>query len=188
MRKGIKVPNVTFKVRAEDENGAFGWTDLTTDDMFNLSGIGYDRRVAVFSLPGAFTPTCSEKQLPAYEENYEKLRSFVDEVYCISVNDSFVMNAWAKNLGIKNVKMIPDGNGSFTKQMGMLISKDHLGFGERSWRYSMVCNNGVVEKWNEEPGRNDTGADEDPYESTDPDTLLKQLGAKTFMQDIANQY
>ena len=131
MRKGIKVPNVTFKVRAEDENGAFGWTDLTTDDMFNLSGIGYDRRVAVFSLPGAFTPTCSEKQLPAYEENYEKLRSFVDEVYCISVNDSFVMNAWAKNQGIKNVKMIPDGNGSFTKQMGMLISKDHLGFSER---------------------------------------------------------
>ena len=188
MKKGVRIPAVTFKVRTEDENGAFDWTDLTTDDMFNLGGIGYDRRVAVFSVTGAFTPTCSEKQLPAYEENYSKLRSFVDEVYCISVNDSFVMNAWAKNQGIKNVKMIPDGNGSFTKQMGMLINKSHLGFGERSWRYSMVAKNGVVEIWNEEPGRNDIGDDQDPYETTDPDTLLKQLGAKTFMQDIANQY
>lgn len=182
MRKGIKVPNTTFKVRVEYENGTFDRIDVTTEDLFSK------KKVAVFSVIGAFTPTCSTKQLPAYEEKYDKLKSFVDEVYCISVNDSFIMNAWAKSLGIKNVKMIPDGNGSFTKQMGMLISKDHLGFGERSWRYSMVCNNGVVEKWNEEPGRNDTGADEDPYESTDPDTLLKQLGAKTFMQDIANQY
>ena len=182
MKKGVMVPVATFKVRAPDENGAFGWTDVSTVDIFA------NKRIAVFSLPGAFTPTCSEKQLPAYEENYEKLKSFVDEVYCISVNDSFVMNAWAENQGIKNVKMLPDGNGSFTKQIGMLVNKNHLGFGERSWRYSMVVDNGVVEKWNEEPGRNDTGDDMDPYETTDPDTLLKQLGAKTFMQDITSQY
>ena len=185
----MKIPQVTFRTRIGDNQSLGGgcaiggeWKDITSDNLFK------DKKIVLFSLPGAYTPTCSSQQVPGYEDKYEELKKYVNEVYCLSVNDSFVMNAWAKNQGIKNVKMIPDGNGSFTKQMGMLISKNHLGFGERSWRYSMVCNNGVVEKWNEEPGRNDTGADEDPYESTDPDTLLKQLGAKTFMQDIANQY
>ncbi len=185
----MKIPSVTFRTRIGDDESLGGgcaiggeWKDVTTDDLFK------DKKIVLFSLPGAYTPTCSSQQVPGYEENYDELKKYVDEVYCISVNDSFVMNAWAKNQGIKNVKMIPDGNGSFTKQMGMLISKDHLGFGERSWRYSMVCNDGVVEIWNEESGRNDTGDDNDPYEVTDPDTLLKKLGSKTFMQDIANQY
>ena len=180
MKEGVKVPSVNFKVRVQNEEGEYGWADMHTDDIFN------GKKVAVFSLPGAFTPTCSEYQLPSYEEAYDKLKSFVAEVYCISVNDAFVMKKWAKDLEIKNVKMIPDGNGSFTKQMGMLVNKSHLGFGERSWRYSMVVDNGVVEKWNEEPGRNDTGNDQDPYETTDPETMLKQLGAKTFMQDITS--
>ena len=169
MKKGVMVPVATFKVRAPDENGAFGWTDVSTVDIFA------NKRIAVFSLPGAFTPTCSEKQLPAYEENYEKLRSFVDEVYCISVNDSFVMNAWAKDLGIEKVKMIPDGNGSFTQGMDMLINKQHLGFAQRSWRYSALLINGQVIKMFVEPGKNDTGDDMDPFEVSDADTMLKYL-------------
>ena len=169
MKKGVMVPVATFKVRAPDENGAFGWTDVSTVDIFA------NKRIAVFSLPGAFTPTCSEKQLPAYEENYEKLKSFVDEVYCISVNDSFVMNAWAKDLGIEKVKMIPDGNGSFTQGMDMLINKQHLGFAQRSWRYSALLINGQVIKMFVEPGKNDTGDDMDPFEVSDADTMLKYL-------------
>ena len=180
MKKGVRVPNTTWKVRTQDEEGNYGWTDMTTEDVFA------GKKVAVFSLPGAFTPTCSNTHLPGYEEAYDKLKSFVDEVYCISVNDSFVMNAWAKELGIENVKMIPDGTGAFTRQMGMLVCKDHLGFGDRSWRYSMVCDDGVCTLFNEEQGRNDTGEDQDPFEVSDAGTLLKQLGDKSFLQDITS--
>ena len=180
MKKGVRVPNTTWKVRTQDEEGNYGWTDMTTEDVFA------GKKVAVFSLPGAFTPTCSNTHLPGYEEAYDKLKSFVDEVYCISVNDSFVMNAWAKELGIENVKMIPDGTGAFTRQMGMLVCKDHLGFGDRSWRYSMVCDDGVCILFNEEQGRNDTGEDQDPFEVSDAETLLKQLGDKSFLQDITS--
>ena len=180
MKEGVKVPNVTFKVRVQNEDGEYGWQDMTTEDIFA------GKKVAVFSLPGAFTPTCSNYQLPAYEEKYEDLIKHVDDVYCVSVNDSFVMNAWAKDLGIENVKFIPDGNATFTRQMGMLVCKDHLGFGDRSWRYSMICEDGVCKIWNEEPGRNDYGEDQDPYQVTDPDTMLKQLGDKSFLQDITS--
>ena len=180
MKKGVRVPNTTWKVRTQDEEGNYGWTDMTTEDVFA------GKKIAVFSLPGAFTPTCSSTHLPGYEEAYDKLKSFVDEVYCISVNDSFVMNAWAKELGIENVKMIPDGTGAFTRQMGMLVCKDHLGFGDRSWRYSMVCDDGVCRLFNEEQGRNDTGEDQDPFEVSDAGTLLKQLGDKSFLQDITS--
>ena len=180
MKQGVKVPNVTFKVRVQNEDGEYGWQDMTTEDIFA------GKKVAVFSLPGAFTPTCSSTHLPGYEEAYDKLKSFVDEVYCISVNDSFVMNAWAKELGIENVKFIPDGTGAFTRQMGMLVCKDHLGFGDRSWRYSMVCDDGVCRLFNEEQGRNDTGEDQDPFEVSDAGTLLKQLGDKSFLQDITS--
>jgi peroxiredoxin len=172
--QGRKLPDVVFKTRVRDESiggpNPFRWQDKTTAEYFA------GKRIAVFSLPGAFTPTCSSKQCPAYDQLYsEILKLGVDEVYCISVNDAFVMFQWAKNLGLKNVKFIPDGSGHFTRRMGMLINKEHLGFGYRSWRYSMIVKDGVIEKWFEEPGINDTGADEDPYEVTDPDTMIAYL-------------
>lgn len=172
--EGRKLPHVVFKTRVRDESiggsNPFRWQDKTTDDFFG------NKRVAVFSLPGAFTPTCSSKQCPSYDLAYDEIKSHkIDEVYCISVNDAFVMFQWAKNLNVKNIKLIPDGSGHFTRRMGMLINKEHLGFGYRSWRYSMIVNNGVIEKWLEEPGINDAGTDEDPYEVTDPETMLAYL-------------
>ena len=133
MIKGFKIPNVVFKVREGDnapseEFCAIGgkWVDKTTDDYFK------NKRVVIFSLPGAFTPTCSSQQLPGFEKNYFKLKDLgIDEVYCCSVNDSYVMNAWAKKIGIKNIRLIPDGSGLFTKYMGMLIAKDNNGFGHK---------------------------------------------------------
>ena len=130
----------------------------------------------MFSLPGAFTPTCSGQQLPSYDEMYNQFKDKgIDDVYCISVNDAFVMNAWARDLGIKNIKMIPDGCGTFTRSMGMLVNKPKQGFGMRSWRYSALINDGVVEKFNEEPGINNFSSDDDPYEVSDPETMLKSL-------------
>jgi peroxiredoxin len=120
--------------------------------------------------------------LPGFEENFEVFKSYgIDEIYCISVNDSFVMNAWAEHLGIKNVKVIPDGNGEFTRQMGMLVEKENLGFGARSWRYAAVIKNGVVEEFWEEPERSDN-AENDPYVTTDPDTIKTWLES-TFNRD-----
>jgi peroxiredoxin len=170
-------PDITFKTRVRDESiggsNPFRWQDVPSEDLFR------GRRLVVFSLPGAFTPTCSNKQCPAYELAYDEIRSHgVDEVYCISVNDAFVMFQWAKSLGLKKVKFIPDGSGHFTRRMGMLVNKDHLGMGYRSWRYSMVVNDGKIEKWFEEPGINDEGRDEDPYEVTDPDTMIAYLRSK----------
>ncbi|MBY0511197.1 MAG: peroxiredoxin [Rhodospirillaceae bacterium] len=169
-----KLPDVVFKTRVRDESiggpNPFRWQDKTTAAYFA------GKRIAVFSLPGAFTPTCSSKQCPAYDALYaDILKLGIDEVYCISVNDAFVMFQWAKNLGLKNVKFIPDGSGHFTRRMGMLINKEHLGFGYRSWRYSMIVKDGVIEKWFEEPGINDAGTDEDPYEVTDPETMITYL-------------
>jgi len=172
--EGRRVPKVTFKTRVRDESiegpNPFRWQDVTTDDLFA------GKRVVIFSLPGAFTPTCSNKQCPHYDRVFNDICGLgVDGVYCISVNDAFVMYQWAQNLGVKNVHMIPDGSGAFTRRMGMLINKEHLGFGYRSWRYSMVVNDGVIEKWFEEPGINDEGLDSDPYECTDPDTMIAYL-------------
>jgi peroxiredoxin len=172
--EGRILPDVMFRTRVRDESiggsNPFRWQDRSTNDLFG------GKRTVVFSLPGAFTPTCSSKQCPSFELAYEEIKKFgVDEVYCISVNDAFVMFQWGKGLGLKNIKLIPDGSGHFTRRMGMLINKEHLGFGYRSWRYSMVTNNGVVEKWFEEPGINDTGVDADPYEVTDPETMLTYL-------------
>ncbi len=175
---GFKIPKVTFRTREGDEEEVQGsgcaiggtWVDKTTDDYFR------HKRVVLFSLPGAFTPTCSSKQLPGFEENYDKFRSLdIDEVYCVSVNDSFVMNAWARQQNIQNVKVIPDGSGNFTRFMGMLVGKNHLGFGYRSWRYMCVMNNGVVEKWWQEPGINNDGTDDDPYIETTPENMLEYL-------------
>ena len=174
MIEGFKIPCVTFKTRVRDESiggpNPYRWEDVTSDSL--LKG----KRVVLFSLPGAFTPTCSTYQLPGFEENYDKIRNQnVDEVYCISVNDAFVMNAWAKHQNIQNVKVIPDGSGNFTRYMGMLIGKNHLGFGLRSWRYMAVINDGVVEKWWQEPGINNDGEDDDPYVETTPDNCVGYL-------------
>lgn len=172
--EGRKLPEVVFKTRVRDETvegpNPFRWQDRTTEEFFG------GKRVLVFSLPGAFTPTCSGKQCPSFELAYDTIRGLgIDDVYCVSVNDAFVMFQWAKNLNVSKIKLIPDGNGDFTRRMGMLIDKTHLGFGFRSWRYMMIANKGVVEKWWEEPGINDNGSDRDPYETTDPDTALAYL-------------
>jgi peroxiredoxin len=170
-----QVPNVTFKTRVRDESvdgpNPFRWEDKTTADIFA------NKRVVVFSLPGAFTPTCSSTHLPGYEEHYQAFRDAgIDEIYCLSVNDAFVMFQWGKNLGAKNVKLLPDGNADFTRDMGMLVDKSNLGFGKRSWRYSMVVNNGEVEKVFAEAGQCDN-ADSDPFEVSDANTLLNYLKA-----------
>jgi peroxiredoxin len=174
---GTTVPAVTFKTRVRDESiggpNPFRWQDMTTDDYFK------DKKVVVFSLPGAFTPTCSTYQLPGFENNAEDFyNKGIDAIYCISVNDSFVMNRWAATIraeGLQQVKVIPDGNGEFTEKMGMIVCKTHLGFGMRSWRYAMVVDNGVVTHWFEEPGINQDGSDSDPYGETSPENILSKL-------------
>lgn len=175
--KGFRIPKVTFRVRQGDsvleEGCSFEegkWIDKTTDDYFA------GKRVVLFSLPGAFTPTCTSTQLPGFEENYDTIKDMgIDEIYCCSVNDTFVMNAWAEVLKIKNVKVIPDGSGNFTRFMGMLIGKNHLGFGMRSWRYMAVINDGVVEAWWQEPGINNDGTDDDPYVESTPENMMLYL-------------
>ena len=177
MIEGFKIPNVEFRIREGDISDneqvcdiGGKWTCKSTEDFFK------GKRVILFSLPGAFTPTCSSQQLPGFENNANKLKELgIDEIYCCSVNDSYVMNAWAKKMNISNVKVIPDGSGLFTKYMGMLISKDHDGFGQRSWRYMAVINNGVVEKWWQEPGINNSGSDDDPYTETTPENTINYL-------------
>ena len=137
---GRKVPDdVTFNTRVRNDylggDNPYQWQEMTTDDYFK------DKRILIFSLPGAFTPTCSTMQLPGFEEHYDELKATgIDEIYCVSVNDSFVMNAWTREQKIDNIKVIPDGSGEFTRGMGMLVDKDNLSFGKRSWRYSMVVN------------------------------------------------
>ena len=170
---GDSVPQVVFKTRVRDESiggdNPFVWKDVSTDDIFK------GRKVAVLSLPGAFTPTCSSTHLPGYESKIEELRGRgIDDVYCLSVNDTFSMFQWAKNLGVKEVKMLPDGNGEFTAKMGMLVKKENLGFGDRSWRYSMVVEDGVIRLLNVEAGKEDN-CPTDPFECSDVDTLLAQL-------------
>ena len=176
MIEGFKLPEVTFKTRVRDESiggdNPYRWEDKTTKDYFG------GKRVVLFSLPGAFTPTCSTYQLPGFEENYDNIRNMdIDEVYCMSVNDAFVMNAWAKQQEIENVKVIPDGSGNMTRFLGMLIGKNHLGFGLRSWRFMAVIKDGVVEQWWQEPGINNEGTDDDPYEQSTPENCMEYLGA-----------
>ena len=161
-RIGSIVPAVVFKTRVRDESvggpNPYRWQDVNSYEYFG------GKRVIVFSLPGAFTPTCSTMQLPGFETMYDefKQKHGIDEIYCISVNDAFTMNAWAKAQDIKNVKVIPDGNNDFTSKMRMSVDKSNLGFGDRSWRYAMIVNNGVVEAWFEEPGYSNN-CETDPY-------------------------
>ena len=168
-----RVPDVTFKTRVRDESiggeNPFRWQDVTSDDIFK------GKKVVVLALPGAFTPTCSSTHLPGYEDKYDQLRDLgVDEVYCLSVNDAFTMYQWGKNLGIKSVKMLPDGNGEFTDKMGMLVKKENLGFGARSWRYSMLVEDGEIKKVFAEAGKVDN-CPTDPFEVSDVDTMIAYL-------------
>ena len=169
-----QAPDLTFKTRVRDESiggdNPFRWQDLPSREVFA------GKRIVLFSLPGAFTPTCTTEQCPAFELHYDALRAAgADEIYCLSVNDAFVMFQWGKHLGLKSIKLLPDGSGDFTRRMGMLIKKDHLGFGMRSWRYAAVFDDGVVRGWFEEPGINDEGADDDPYGESAPDRVLEWL-------------
>ncbi len=158
--EGQTVPSVTFATRVNDE-----WQNITTDALFK------DKTVVVFSLPGAFTPTCSATHLPRYNELAKTLKdNGVDDIVCISVNDTFVMNAWAADQESNNVTLIPDGNGEFTDGMGMLVDKTDIGFGKRSWRYSMLVKNGVIEKMFIEA---DVAGD--PFAVSDADTMLAYI-------------
>jgi peroxiredoxin len=164
----VNIPSVDFMFR---ENGEF--VTRSTEELFG------GKKVVLFALPGAFTPTCSAYQLPGFEEQYsEFIEAGIDEVYCLSVNDAFVMNAWAKDQGIEKVKLIPDGNGEFTQGMDMLVQKRNLGFALRSWRYAAVINDGVIEQLFMEDGKRDN-ADTDPYEYSTPDKVLSYVKSKT---------
>lgn len=168
-----QVPDVTFKTRIRDEtiegDNPFKWQDLTSDDIFS------NKRIVIFALPGAFTPTCSSTHLPGFEAAYsDLLTQGIDEVYCLSVNDAFTMFQWNKQLGIKNVKLLPDGNADFTRGMDMLVKKENLGFGERSWRYAMLVDNHNIEKIFSEPDKADNALN-DPFECSDAGTMLSYI-------------
>ena len=163
-REGKLVPDVVFHTRENDQ-----WVDVSSQELFA------GRTVVLFALPGAFTPTCSANHLPRFDELAPAIREHgVDEILCLSVNDAFVMNAWAKHQGAANVRMLPDGNGEFTAAMGMLVDKSSLGFGKRSWRYSMLVRDGVIEKMFIEPQ-----VEGDPYEVSDADTMLRYLESRS---------
>lgn len=159
-REGQAVPNVTFKTRSGSE-----WMDRTSAEIFN------GRNVIVFSLPGAFTPTCSSSHVPRFNQLASLFREQgIDEIVCISVNDAFVMNEWQESQHATEITFLPDGNGEFTDKMGMLVDKDELGFGRRSWRYSMLVRDGIIEKMFIEPE-----VPGDPFEVSDADSMLKYL-------------
>lgn len=156
-REGQTIPNITFRTIQEGE-----WVNVNSDDVFK------DKTVVVFALPGAFTPTCSSSHVPRYNELAGVFKANgVDEIVCVSVNDTFVMNAWKKEQDAKYITFIPDGNGEFSDALGMLVDKDNLGFGKRSWRYSMLVKNGVIEKMFIEPD-----VEGDPFEVSDADTMI----------------
>ena len=159
-REGQRVPQATFKTRRDHD-----WETLTSDDIFA------GKTVIVFALPGAFTPTCSSSHVPRFDQLAPAFRAAgVDEIVCVSVNDAFVMNEWKIAQKADNITFLPDGNGEFSRGMGMLVGKEDLGFGLRSWRYSMLVRDGVIEKMfvePEEPG--------DPFVTSDADTMLSYL-------------
>ena len=161
----MKIPNTTWKIRKGKD-----WFEESASDYFS------GKRSLVVSLPGAFTPIWSEMQLPGLEALYDDYKEKgIDEVYCLSVNDSFVMNAWAKEHEIEKVKMIPDGSGEFTRDMDMIVFKPAQNFGLRSWRYAMIVNDMEIEQMIVEPGKNQQGLDDDPYEETKPENILSML-------------
>ncbi|WP_261816489.1 glutathione peroxidase [Vibrio gallicus] len=167
-KEGQSVPQVTFPVRVGDQ-----FVQVTSNDIFA------NKTVIVFSLPGAFTPTCSSSHLPRFNELFSVFKEHgVDEIVCLSVNDTFVMNAWKQDQEAENIRFLPDGNGEFTDGMGMLVDKSELGFGKRSWRYSMLVKNGIVEKMfieANEPG--------DPFKVSDADTMLNYIAPEHKTQE-----
>lgn len=166
--EGRKVPEVDFRVREGDE-----WKTVTSKEIFE------GKTVVVFSLPGAFTPTCSSTHLPRYNELAPAfVANGVDEIVCISVNDTFVMNEWAKDQESQNVRLLPDGNGEFTEQIGLLVDKSDLGFGKRSWRYSMLVKDGKIVKQFIEPEKPG-----DPFEVSDADTMLNFINPQAKKPD-----
>ena len=161
--EGQKIPGVTFRTRRGHE-----WVDVTSDDVFG------GKSVVLFSLPGAFTPTCSSSHVPRYNQLVPQFRANgIDDVICVSVNDAFVMNEWKRSQKAERVTFLPDGNGEFSDKMGLLVGKEDLGFGKRSWRYSMLVRDGVIEKMFIEPE-----VEGDPYGVSDADTMLKYLDAE----------
>jgi glutaredoxin-like protein len=159
-REGQNVPQVTFNTRKNND-----WVQITTDDLFK------GKNVILFALPGAFTPTCSSTHLPRYNELAPVFQTNgIDDIICLSVNDPFVMDAWAGDQNAEHITMLPDGNGDFSRGMGMLVNKADLGFGERSWRYAMLVRDGVIEKMFIEPD-----VPGDPFEVSDADTMLNYL-------------
>jgi glutaredoxin-like protein len=159
-KEGQRVPNVIFQTRTDHD-----WKNMTSDEVFG------GKSVIVFSLPGAFTPTCSSSHVPRFNQLARKFRQKgIDDIVCISVNDAFVMNEWKESQHADNITFLPDGNGVFTDGMGLLVDKDDLGFGKRSWRYSMLVRDGVIEKMFIEP--ENPG---DPYGVSDADTMLEYL-------------
>ena len=170
------VPNVVFKTRVRDESvegpNPYRWQDVSTEEIFA------GKKVVVLALPGAFTPTCSSTHLPGYEAKYDEFKEAgVDEIYCLSVNDAFTMFQWGRHQCVEKVKLLPDGSGEFSRLMGMLVRKDNLGFGERSWRYSMFVDDGEIKALFEEDGKCDN-CPTDPFEVSDADTMLNYLKAQ----------
>jgi glutathione-dependent peroxiredoxin len=161
--EGKKVPQVTFRTRQDGQ-----WKDVTTDQLFE------GRNVILFALPGAYTPTCSSTHLPRYNELAATFRkNGIDDIVCLSVNDAFVMSEWQKDQNAPNITFIPDGNGEFSDKMGLLVDKTDLGFGKRSWRYSMLVRDGTIEKMFIEPEK-----EGDPFEVSDADTMLRYLAPR----------
>ncbi|MCB1215142.1 MAG: glutathione peroxidase [Deltaproteobacteria bacterium] len=167
-KEGQQVPQVTFRIREHNQ-----WINLKSDEIFK------NKKVILFALPGAYTPTCSSTHLPRYNELAQTFKNHgVDEIVCLSVNDTFVMNEWSKDQHAENVRLIPDGNGEFSEKMGMLVDKSDLGFGKRSWRYSMYVENGLIKKMFIEPEKPG-----DPFEVSDADTMLAYLAPEAKKPD-----
>jgi peroxiredoxin/glutaredoxin len=167
-RTGQRVPDVTFRTRRDGQ-----WVDVSSQSIFG------GRRVVLFALPGAFTPTCSSAHLPRYDELYDEFRKAgVDDVICLSVNDAFTMDAWGRDLDVSQVRLLGDGNAEFSRGMGMCVDKNDLGFGPRSWRYAMVVDDGVIEKMFIEPQRPG-----DPYEVSDADTVLAYVAPQRVAEE-----
>ena len=173
--EGKKVPRVKLRTRVRDrkiKKNPYRWKTVDTGNMFK------NKKIVVFSLPGAFTPTCSSKHLPDFEKKYSELRKKgVDEVICMSVNDAFVMHNWKKKMNIKNVRLVPDGNGEFTEKMGALVKKNNLGFGDRSWRYSMFVDNGKIIKLFSEPNMGDNHKT-DPFSVSSVHSMLNYIDSR----------
>lgn len=167
MFQGRRCPNVILRIIKKNQ-----LTEINTESLFGK------KKIILFSIPGAFTSVYSKNQLLDFEKNYDKFLSLgINEIFCISVNDGHVMNAWAENHKLKNVKVLPDGNSDFTRSIGMLVDKNNIGFGTRSLRYSAIINDCVIEKWWQETGMNSEDSNVEPYDQTTPENCIKYLSS-----------